>query len=300
MSKADAPLKVLVAGATGYAGGHALRAVAAAGHEARALVRDPGGLGPLAEVAAEVAVAPDFTAPGALAPHLEGAHAVFSAVGLRFAMEMDAPTWPTVWEVDQDANVALLLAAREAGVKHFIFLSHIRADETRFELDRSAARERVVELARPSGMRWTVLRAAPLFNTVEALFEMCRQGTFWCVGGGRTRTNPLHGADLADLVVRSLTDASLQDVALDVGGPDTYTLREIASMAFDALGQKPKIRSMPPAAFGLATVGVRLKNANVARLMEMAGRLSAEDTLVGRPEGRHHLKEFFAELSRRR
>ena len=62
------------------------------------------------------------------------------------------------------------------------------------------------------------------------IFRMATKGKVWLIGSGRTRLNPIHGADLADVIASAL-GAQQPEAEVAVGGPDVLTQREIAELA---------------------------------------------------------------------
>src|SRR5690606_14023791 len=109
--------RIVVAGATGYAGGAVVRAAHDAGHWVRALVRDRSRLGAPSECCDDVFVA-EATQPDTLQGLCDGADAVFSSIGIRHLKRR-----PTIWQVDQQANLNLVEAAQRAKIRDFVFLS---------------------------------------------------------------------------------------------------------------------------------------------------------------------------------
>ena len=111
----------LVTGATGKVGHATLRALVAAGHEVRVLVRDPGRASSVLPEGAQM-MRGDVTDPASLSPAVAGCDAVFNAMGL-----------PEQWLADHDefervnarGTENLVRAAREAGVRRVIHTSTI-------------------------------------------------------------------------------------------------------------------------------------------------------------------------------
>ena len=116
------PSKVLVAGSTGYLGRHVVRALHASGYPVRALVRSEARLGDVRPLCSEVFVG-EATRPETLRGVIRDARVVFSSLG-----KHDFKRKPTTWEVDRDANLNLVRAAKEAGV-----ITEVRLDA---EIDR--------------------------------------------------------------------------------------------------------------------------------------------------------------------
>jgi nucleoside-diphosphate-sugar epimerase len=75
-----------------------------------------------------------------------------------------------------------------------------------------------------------------------SVFNMAKRGRVYLFGNGELRANPIHGEDLAIVCVDAIDKP---DKEVEIGGPETLTQNEIASIAFDILGNKPKITYIP-------------------------------------------------------
>ncbi len=290
MSDETKPL-VVVAGATGYLGGHVVRALHARGYRIRALARDPSRLGELRPLCDDVFVG-HATRPETLEGLCAGADVVFSSVGIRsFGRK------PTVWQVDRDGNLNILERAKEAGVAHFVFVSAVNGELFRQRgVSVARAREAVVDALKESGLRWTVLRPTGFFNDMADMFRMAVKGTGWVVGDGSCRMNPIHGADLAEQAVRAIEDEACWNAGMDLGGPDTFSFRGIQELAFLSLGKEPRIRQVAPWMVDTVRFGLRPFNGNAAGFLH-ALRYMATTDMLGEPVGTHHLADFYAGLA---
>ena len=291
MSRANPEGKrVLVAGATGYLGRHVVAALHSRGFWVRALARDPTRLSNVRDLCDEVFVG-EATRDDTLDGLCDGIDVVFSSIGLRSF----APR-PSFWEVDYQANMTILSLATSAAVRHVIFISFVHADRIRTKVSAAEARERVVDALIASGLTWTVLRPTGFFNDMEELFKMARRGVFYVIGKGTTHINPIHGADLAEQVVRCISDVATHNRTITIGGPEVFTVREIGKLAFEVLRREPKIRSIPPWLLGAGSVLLSPFNANAAALLR-AMEITSEMDMTGIPYGRHRLRDFFLELA---
>lgn len=283
--------KVLVAGATGYIGGHVARALHDAGYPVRALARSEARLGDVRGACDEVFVG-EATRPETLGGLLGGARVVFSSIG-----KHDFKRKPTVWEVDRGANLNLVRAAEEQGAEHFVFVSVIHGARLRREgVAGAVAREAVVDAIEASRLAWTVFRPTGFFNDMSDLFRMAQRGTGWLIGDGSARMNPIHGVDFAAEVVATIADPRARSSSIDVGGPDVLSWREMLELAFAALGRPPRIRRVPPWVLSGSAPLVGLVNPFVADLMR-AGRCLNEWGAVAPTRGTHHLADFYRELA---
>lgn len=281
---------VLVAGATGYLGRHVVAELHSSGFKVRALARDPTRLREVRDLCDEIFIG-EATRNETLDGLCDGIDVVFSSIGLRSF----APR-PTFWEVDYQANMNILSRATSASVRQFIFISVVNGDQIRTRVLAAEARERVVDALIASGLTWTVLRPTGFFNDMEELFKMARRGAFYIIGKGNTRINPIHGADLAEQVVRCIRNATAHNQTIAIGGPDVFTCRQIGELAFEVLQRKPKIRSIPPWLPGAASFLFLPFNANAATLLR-AMQVVSEMDMIGTPCGRHRLRDFFLELA---
>ena len=283
------PLRVLVAGSTGYLGRYVVRALHARGHIVRALVRDPERLGAARESVAEVFVgqATDDSTLGGVA---EGVDAVISCLGNRTFKRR-----PTVWEVDRDANLNLVRRAGKAKVARFVFVSVQGGPEARARVPQLEAREQVVEALREGDMPWTIIRPSGFFNDMIEFLDMAEKGTAWLIGKGDSGLNPIHGADLAEYIVDRLEDDSAAGQEFPVGGPETLSQREVAFLAFSALGTPPRIRTTPSWLVPLAAKMVIPFNVNLGSFLAMLGALNDMADTHAPVTGVHRLGDFFQE-----
>jgi hypothetical protein len=74
------------------------------------------------------------------------------------------------------------------------------------------------------------------------VLNMSRKGSVYLFGNGKHISNPIHGADLAEFMVKHLKSCNIE---LEVGGPDYLSQNEIAQAAFSALNKNEKIIHIP-------------------------------------------------------
>nr|MDQ6915837.1 NAD-dependent epimerase/dehydratase family protein [Actinomycetota bacterium] len=114
-------MRALVTGATGKVGHATARALLDAGHEVRALVRDPERAAP--NLPPGVAPARgDVTDPGSLVDATAGCEVVFNAMGLPEQWLADAAAFE---RVNARGTESVVRAAREAGVRRVVHTSTI-------------------------------------------------------------------------------------------------------------------------------------------------------------------------------
>ena len=79
-------------------------------------------------------------------------------------------------------------------------------------------------------------------NDMSDYYQMARSGRVYLFGGGRRRTNPIDGADLAKFCLDAIDRPEKE---IEVGGPETLTHRDIALTAFEVLGKNPRLIYIP-------------------------------------------------------
>ena len=282
--------RVLVMGATGYLGSHIVTQLRQAGYPVRALVRDPRRLAKEGERGVELFTG-QVTRPETLAGLCDGVSVVVSTLGVRSLARK-----PTPWEVDYQGNLNVLALARQAGVRHFIFIAVLHGEEVRTRVPILEPRERFIDALRDSGIEWSIIRPTGVFNDMKAIFQQARRGRAWLLGAGSARINPIHPADLAVEVARCIEDASARNATYGIGGPDTFSYNEIARLAFDALGMKPHVSHLPPWIIGAASRALGPFNPTGAGFLRFFGWVMTND-MVGAPVGQVHLSDFFAQLA---
>jgi uncharacterized protein YbjT (DUF2867 family) len=279
--------KVLLAGATGRLGSRIRGELESRGHEVRALVRDPCNLaGEDVEV-----FGCDARNAESLRGACDGVGSVISALGASLALQRTPPN-ATYRDVDLGANLNLLAEARRAGVRKFLYVSLYGAESLR-GLGYVDAHEEFVGALKMSGIEYAVMRPTGFFYVFEEVFKMARRGRAVLVGSGDARTNPIHEADVARACVEAL-EGDVRE--LNVGGPEVYTRREVALLAFEALGKRPKLTSLPPGLMRALIKPVSLFDRRLYDLLDFGAAVSTTD-VVAPAYGTRGLVEHFRGLA---
>jgi uncharacterized protein YbjT (DUF2867 family) len=156
---------VVVFGATGGVGRHAVLQLLGAGQDVIAVVRDPAKGTPLANAGVRV-VTHDLQHddPWRLARHLKGADSVLFAAGVHYGAPLDQ-----LKAVDRGGAVAAMASSRDVGAERFVQVSAIGADsgpppgfDDAWWTSYYAAKHAANEALRTSGLRWTVIRPGAL------------------------------------------------------------------------------------------------------------------------------------------
>jgi uncharacterized protein YbjT (DUF2867 family) len=196
-------------------------------------------------------------------------------------------------DVDYQANMNLLKEAKKSGVKKFVYVSVLNGQKLR-NLKICDAKELFVEQLKHSGMEYCIIRPNGFFSDMSEFFKMAKGGRIYLFGDGKLRANPIHGEDLAVACVDAIDKS---DKEIEIGGPEILTQNEIASIAFDVLGSKPKITYIPNwVRITILKLVKLLTGSKIYGPIEFFMTVLAVD-MIAPKYGKHTLREYFMKLN---
>jgi uncharacterized protein YbjT (DUF2867 family) len=196
-------------------------------------------------------------------------------------------------DVDYQANMNLLQEAKRNGVRKFIYISVLNGENLR-HLKMCDAKELFVDQLTKSGLEYCIIRPNGFFSDMTEFYTMAKKGRAYIFGDGELKMNPIHGEDLAVVCVEAINKPDLE---IKVGGPETLTHNEIAALAFEALGTKPKITHIPNwVRVTILKIFRLFSGSKVYGPIEFFMEVMAMD-MVAPGYGRHTLGEYFTNLS---
>jgi uncharacterized protein YbjT (DUF2867 family) len=204
---------ILVTGATSGPGAPLVERLGTAGHDVRALSRNPG----------DGRVVGDLATGAGLDAALSGADVV---VHLATNRKKDLP----------DAQ-RLLAAARAAGVQHIVFLSIVGVDRIPYFYYRDKVA--IEQAIAASGIPFTILRATQFHSFPGEILGMLG-GRLFLAG---LKVQPIGVEDVATRLAELATSDPAGRVA-DIGGPEILETRDILSRLQAAGRAKPRVVSI--------------------------------------------------------
>jgi uncharacterized protein YbjT (DUF2867 family) len=209
-------MRVLVAGANGQVGRHAVRLLAEVGHEVRAMIRDEAQSSDLEALGAEPIVA---DLEGEVAHTVEGCNAIiFSAGGGPGSGAEKKET------VDRQGAVKLIEAAQEYGVRRYVMVSTMGANDPESGSEKMQpyffAKARADETLQKSGLDYTIVRPGSLTNEdgtgmIEAAPSLGRRGEIPREDVARILVAVLDKENTFDKTFEVLSGDTLVEEALD-------------------------------------------------------------------------------------
>lgn len=234
----------LVIGASGMVGTEICRLLAAAGKPVKALVRatsDPAKVAKLKSLGAAV-VQGDLRDRLSLDAACEGVSAVVTtASAMPFAYK---PEENTPQRTDRDGYLALIAAAREAGVGRFVYTSFPPMAAS-FPLQ--DAKRVVEERLRNSGLNYTILQPTYFmevwFSPAVGFDSPNHKATIY--GGGENAISWISFLDVAQFAVASLNTPVARNATLELGGPESISPSDVVRIFERAGGKAFEVTHVP-------------------------------------------------------
>jgi NADH dehydrogenase len=244
---------VTVFGGSGFIGKQVVRALAKRGYRVRIAMRRPhlghelrvmGDVGQIQLVQANVRF------PESVDAALEGASAVVNLVAV-----MHSRGKQSFNALHVEAARAIAEAAAKRGITRMVHFSALGAAPkgARYARTKFAGEEAVRE-ALPSA---TILRPSIVFGPEDSFFNRFAGMMQWrsttpfpfnllpVPGGGRTKFQPVFVGDVAEAVANALSRDDARGRTYELGGPRTYTLKELLAYIRSETDRKAPLLPLP-------------------------------------------------------
>ena len=237
---------ILVAGSTGILGSEICRQLTAQQKKVRALVRKtsaPEKIDALKQMGCSLTEG-DFKDKASLAVACKDCDTVITTVTSTISHQEG----DNIQTVDHDGNLSLVAAAKEAGVKHFIFISfrHQKAMDNPLTVAKRTA-EKAIE---SSGMKYTILQAS-IFMEVwlsPALGFNYDEHTAQIPGDGTNPVSYVSYKDVAAFAAASVDNPVAENQVLEIGGPEPVSPAQVVKEFENNSGHSFTVNYIPVAA----------------------------------------------------
>lgn len=266
---------ILVVGSTGVLGGEICRRLREAGLPVRGLVRPTSGeekVARLKSLRAETVLG-DLRDPASLEHACQGVETVITTATTTVSMQPG----DSIPVTDQQGQLDLVKAAKEAGVKRFIMVS-IPLLLTPSPL--VTAKRTVENAILSSGMEYTILRPG-IFMEIwlsPALGFDYLNAKATVYGEGNAKNRYISVGDVAQYVVESLTNPAAANCCFDLSQPQSYSMLDVVRTFEQATGKTFEITFVPAAALQAQAAAATnpLQEAFAAMMQDMANGIQLD------------------------
>lgn len=229
---------ILVTGGTGFIGRELVRQLVTLGKPVRTLLR-PSSKSPALPkgVPVEVAVCSLLDERG-LRAAMKGVDIVF-----HLASAERQSTGADLNQVDVEGTHQVALAAAQAGITQFYYLSHLGVDRaSAYPVLRAKALAESAIIH--SGVPYTIFRSGVAFGPGDALFSGLARlmrmlpFAFFMPGDGSHVVQPIWVEDLVTCLLMTLENDEYQNRVLSIGGAEYLSLRQVLKIIENATGMR--------------------------------------------------------------
>ncbi|AHG89765.1 NmrA family protein [Gemmatirosa kalamazoonensis] len=234
---------ILVVGATGILGGEICRRLTERGESVRGLVRATSRretVERLTSIGVET-VEGDLRDRASLDRACDGVDAVITTATTTLSRQPGDGVVTT----DQNGQLALVDAARGAGVRRFVYVSY----SGNFDDDEALTRaKRTVERAvRESGMTYTILRPSVFMDIwlSPALGFDYGAGRVTVFGSGEAPISWISLGDVAEFAVRAVREPAADNAVIELGGPEALCPNDVVRIFEETAGRPFQVERVP-------------------------------------------------------
>jgi UDP-glucose 4-epimerase len=292
--------RILITGASGFAGPTITRRLAEAGHElvAAGRSRPPGDAG----IRRHVEV-PEQSAGTDWSAALEGIEVVVHLAGHAHAESRSEAARALIHSVNVEGTEALARQAAARGARRFIFMSsikvhgeesgerpHLATDPPRpgdaYGASKAEAEARLKHIATDTALELVVIRPPLLIGpgskaNVARLIRLVRSGLPLPLASIRNRRSLLSLANLADLVQICIQHPCATELPLLAADADAPSTPELIRWVADALRRPARLFPFPPVLLELAATPVGLRGIVTRLTRSQALDYSTTTKLIG-------------------
>jgi len=231
----------LVVGATGLLGSEICELLVTEGKSVRGLVRptsDRTKVERLQGLGVE-SVSGDLKDRASLDTACQGVKTVISTASATLSRQEG----DSIQSVDREGQLALIDAAKAAGVERFVLISFLNMN---VEFPLQSAKREVEQHLKESGMVYTILQPS-FFMEVwlsPALGFDFANATAQIYGSGQNKVGWISYEDVAKFAVASLDSPTTENAVIELGGPEALSSLEVVKIFEELQGKAFKIQKV--------------------------------------------------------
>ena len=244
-----AQVMILVAGGTGFVGGGIVRELARRGKQFAVLTRDATRSADRFPGLSVEYREGDVGDPSSLAAGMAGVDAVIGCQQFPNSPIENPRKGHTFEEVDACGTENLVIAAKAAGAKQYVYLSAAGAAPEGYHWFR--AKWRAEQAVRSSGLTYAILRPSwvygPEDRALNRFLAMSRFQPFVPLVGaiGRQKMQPVFIDDVGRATAECLDNPAAANQTFEIGGPDVFSMSDVVKTALQVVGRRRLLLPAP-------------------------------------------------------
>lgn len=231
-------MTLLVVGASGTLGRQVVRRALDEGYKVRCILRNPRKASFLKEWGAEL-VSGNLCYPQTLPPALAGVTAVIDAATARPTDSL------SIKQVDWEGKVALIQAAKAAGVERYVFFSILDAEK--YPSVPLMEIKHCTELfLAEAGLNYTILRPCGFMQGLIGQYAIpILEGQAVWVTGESAPIAYMDTLDIAKFAIRALSVPETENQSFAIAGSQAWSAEEIIGLCERLSGKDARVTRMP-------------------------------------------------------
>ena len=238
-------MRIVLIGASGFFGGHLLRALTADQHECVVLTRAAVRRGPVDMIPGVTLVQADVYDPDVLFEQFSGADAVISMAGI---LNESGGGGKGFNKVHVELVKGIVKACQKAGIRRLLHLSALNAGNGSSHYLKSKG-EAEAFLHSVKDINITIFQPSVIFGRGDEFFNkfaaMLSLSPVLPLACPNARLQPVFAGDVAAAMVASLEDPMTWGKSYEMAGPQSFTLKELVQWTAKTKGQKRLVVGLP-------------------------------------------------------
>ena len=248
-------MRIVLVGASGFFGRYMLNALVAEGHHCVVLTRAAQRHGEMVMLPGVDLVQADVYDADALAGQFEGADAVVSMAGI---LNESGGGGKGFHKVHVEMIEAIIKACGQAGVTRVLHVSALHAGKGSSHYLKSKGQAEAL-LNKAAGLKVTIFQPSVIFGRGDSFFNrfatMLQLSWVMPLACPKSRLQPVYVVDVAAVMAAALDDPMTWGKSYELGGPNSYTLKQLVEWTAKTMGVKRQVIGLPkPLSAAMAAV----------------------------------------------
>lgn len=265
--------RILIVGGTGMLGRELARQLLHSGNEIHVMTRNVEKCGDLRQSGVHV-IGGDLIDKSSLLKACKGMDVVVASAHSVLGRGKYDST-----KVDDKGHMDLIDAAKQTGVKYFIYTSGIGV-RTDSPIDFWRTKAKIENYLMASGMAYNIIRASAFMERHVREFigkPILEKGKVFLFGSGEAPGNFVSVRDVASVMKYCLDHPEMRNKTLEIGGLDNLSRKEIVEMYAACTGKKIKVAHVPRGVLKVMSTLIKPFHPGISRIMFVGQYLDTTD-----------------------